>query len=82
MAPTDIAAIIISLTIVVAIILGIFIARNLEKKDFNKGRCRNCEGRLRCFDRDSQSGRGYICDTCGNVVWISYNVDKPKQHQM
>lgn len=53
-----------------------FMAAHFEKKDFNNGICKKCGEKLRFFDYDSQGGRGYCCDKCGHVVWVSYNVDK------
>lgn len=45
-----------------------------EKRLFNKGTCRKCGGRLSWFDCDSQSGRGYACQECDNIVWVSYRI--------
>lgn len=54
-----------------------YIGSSLEAKDFNGGVCRHCGKKLRYFDTDSRGGRGYICDSCGYVTWVSYNrVDK------
>ncbi len=48
-----------------------------EYKKFNKGICPKCGKRFRLFDRDSQGGRGYCCDDCGDYIWVSYDcVDK------
>ena len=56
--------------------LGIF----LERKDWNKGRCPECGKEWRHFDNDSQGGRGYICDDCIKVIWISYPlIDRKKE---
>lgn len=53
------------------------IAIQLEKQSFNNCRCIRCGYPLRHFDNDSHGGRGYICDKCGYVTWVSYNgVDK------
>ena len=54
----------------------IAIARHSEAKSFNGGKCRECGNMLRLFDMDSQGGRGYICNECGYITWVSYNVDK------
>lgn len=48
-----------------------------EKRDFNKGRCYCCGSKLRHFTNDIQGGRGYICDKCKTVTWVSYkSIDK------
>lgn len=64
----------LSLVVVFAII--VMFVRHLEKRNFNNGICTNCNSKFRRFDTDSQGGRGYICDKCGNTVWVSYKVDK------
>lgn len=46
---------------------------NRERKDFNNGVCPKCGKQLRCFDMDSQGGRGYTCDKCDYTTWVSYN---------
>lgn len=46
---------------------------NEERKDFNNGVCPKCGKQLRCFDMDSQGGRGYSCDKCDYTTWVSYN---------
>lgn len=51
-------------------------ARRLEAKAFNGGVCPCCGNAFRLFDFDSQGGRRYTCDNCGNGTWCSYNVDK------
>ena len=58
------------------IILGIFYAVHSEKKAWNGGFCPACRRKWRYFDTDSQGGRGYKCDTCLRVVWISWPVDR------
>lgn len=60
------------LSIIAAI--GTFFAVHYEKKLFNNGTCRKCGGRLRWFDYDSHSGRGYACQDCDNIVWVSYRI--------
>lgn len=50
---------------------------HMEKKAYNRGFCRNCGGRLKLFDMDSQGGRGYWCSECNYHTWVSYHcVDK------
>ena len=69
------------LVIVVAFaFLGLFILLSLafrcyEKKKWNKGFCK-CGGCWRKFCTDSQCERGYICDACKTVCWITCQVDK------
>ena len=62
--------------IIVVIVGGAAIARHLEKRDYNEGVCPICNGKLYNFDTDSQGGRGYKCDHCDYITWVSYNVDK------
>lgn len=45
-----------------------------DKKEYNNGICSNCGHRWRYFDTDSQGGRGYICDECKRVIWISWPI--------
>ena len=67
----------ILLTFLVILCLLPFYGIYLEKKDFNKGICPKCGGKLHLFDTDSQGGRGYCCHKCPYFTWISYNcVDK------
>lgn len=61
-------------------LIPILIIRHYEKKDYNEGRCKTCGGKLRYFDTDSQGGRGYRCENCHRVVWVSWGADKPKKH--
>lgn len=49
-----------------------------DRKDYNDGFCPKCGHPWRCFDIDSQGGRGYWCDKCGNVIWVNFPVDKVK----
>lgn len=63
---------------ILAMIVGVLWAINSERKAYNNGICTKCGGKLRLFDCDSQGGRGYHCDGCDNIVWVSYNVDKRK----
>lgn len=73
----------ILLVIVILILLLILspIGEMLERRDFNNGRCPHCGTSLRCFDTDSQGGRGYTCDKCNYTTWVSYKrVDKNYYH--
>ena len=47
-----------------------------EPRNFNNGYCKHCGTKLRQFDIDSSSARGYTCDNCGYKTWISYSTDK------
>ncbi len=53
--------------LVIVGVVGVAIVRHLEKKNFNRGICPICNGKLHNFDTDSQGGRGYICDNCGDT---------------
>lgn len=55
-------------------VIGTIGAICYEKRLFNKGICRKCGGRLNWFDCDSQFGRGYACQECDNIVWVSYRI--------
>lgn len=46
-----------------------------EARSYNDGICRCCGKKLKCFDMDSQGGRGYSCKKCDHTVWVSYPVD-------
>lgn len=62
---------------VLIMILLIPTAIILEKRDYNRGFCKECGGRLKLFSIDSQGGRGYWCRNCNYHTWVSYNcVDK------
>lgn len=62
---------ILGLLIFMAVIalLGI----HMEELNYNHGICPHCERKLKQFDVDSQGGRGYNCDHCGYVTWVSYD---------
>ena len=76
MSGVDILALVITV-IVVACIVSVFIyAVYIEPKQFNKGICPKCGTKLRCFDTDSSSARGYCCDNCDYTVWVSWGADK------
>ena len=58
-------------------LIAVRFAIHCEKRDFNKGKCVHCGRPLVLFDIDSQDGRGYVCEQCSTVVWVSYDcVDK------
>ena len=52
--------------------MAIPIAWYLEAKSFNKGKCPKCGHMLRHFDTDSQGGKGFVCDDCGYITWVSF----------
>ncbi|APU89027.1 hypothetical protein Rctr197k_276 [Virus Rctr197k] len=56
------------------LIVTTWLCRTSEARAFNRGVCR-CGSRWRRFDVDSQGGRGYRCDACGDYCWVSYGVD-------
>lgn len=60
----------ILLFIVVLLLVIPVIAIASEKRNFNNGKCLHCNTSLRCFDMDSQGGRG---DKCKYTIWVSYN---------
>lgn len=60
---------------IVVLIVGVAWKRNSEKRAWNDGVCAASGKPWRCFDMDSQGGRGYT-DGCGNTTWISYAVDR------
>lgn len=55
-------------------IIFFLIGYSIDKRQWNKGKCRVCGMPLEHFDNDSQGGRGYKCK-CGNYIWVSYPVD-------
>ena len=66
----------VSIVCIVLPIVFIRLARQKEKVLWNGGFCPQCYREWRSFDTDSQGGRGYKCDACGQHIWISYSVDK------
>lgn len=69
--------VVISICVVVASAIAIAVARHSEAKSFNGGKCPDCGSKLRYFDTDSQSGRGYACDKCEYITWVTFrNTDK------
>jgi hypothetical protein len=66
----------------ILVIIGIYWAIYLEKKDWNKGLCPKCGGRWRCYGTTFGGDRFYNCSECNNPgPWISYhNVDKDYKH--
>ena len=64
--------IILLVALVFILILGPFIFRRSEIRQFNDGYCRKCGSKLRHFDNDSQGGEGWCCDNCDSVIWLSW----------
>ena len=49
----------------------------IEKKEFNKGICPKCKNKLKLLGMGEQGEKGYVCDKCDYITWISYHcVDK------
>lgn len=71
-------ALLIMVTFVMVLVL---LSIHREARDYNHGICPRCESqnkyaemrKLKKFDEDSQGGRGYVCDHCGYVTWVSYD---------
>ena len=69
----------IGITVILYLFVGMVQTRKLEMKAYNNGICPVCGGKYICDSGDSQGGRRYRCDKCGNFIWITYNVDKPRK---
>ena len=67
--------IIFILFIIFSIICIISVYRR-ELKNYNNGICKHCGTQLKHFTNDSQGNRGYICDNCENIIFVSYDIDK------
>ena len=69
------------LGMVIFVVVMVLLTIHREKLDYNHGICPRCGNqnvfiemrRLKKFDDDSQGGRGYKCDRCGYVTWVSYD---------
>lgn len=66
---------IFGLTLLTLMLYGSVWAYRTDKKKWNNGICIQSGQPWKCFDMDSQGGRGYD-DGRGNSIWISYSVDK------
>lgn len=71
---------IVLLGMVTFVAVLVLLAIRREALDYNHGICPRCESQgefieLKKFDEDSQGGRGYKCDRCGYVTWVSYDCD-------
>ena len=63
---------VVIVVIFVAFALAIGWAWHKEIANWNNGTCVHCGGEYKSFDVDSMGGIGYKCDSCGNVIWITY----------
>lgn len=68
-----------TLLIIVPLLLGMWWALSSERKEWNNGICAVSGKPWKCFDIDSQGGRGYT-DGAGHYCWISYDIDKNYEH--
>lgn len=75
----DIFGLCFSLVVLIAIAIGIVLTIKDERKQWNKGICKECKTNWKQFDTASDGSRGYVC-SCGSYhfCWISYNIDKTK----
>ena len=66
---------IVLLVMVTFVVVLVLLSIRREARDYNHGICPRCERmrKLKKFDVDSQGGRGYVCDHCGYVTWVSYD---------
>lgn len=72
---------IVLLIMVTFVVVLVLLSIRREARDYNHGVCPRCESQNKCvemrklkkFDEDSQGGRGYKCDCCGYVTWVSYD---------
>lgn len=67
------------LEIIIVVLAGVTIGAAAYLNDrfnWNDGRCRECKTIWRCFDVDSQGGRGYKCSQ-GHGTWISWLRERP-----
>lgn len=68
--------IIILVAFIILIAILLFLCYCHEKKHYNKGVCKRCGKPLRFFAKDNLGCRGYICDTCLDIAWVSFKIDK------
>jgi len=61
---------------IILIVSLVLFARSNEKKRFKNGICPECFTKLNLFGCDSGGARGYVCDNCHYIVWVSYSIDK------
>jgi len=72
----DIMCLIIIIMIFIIVLIS---GRKSDKNKWNNGECSRCKNKWEHFDTDSQGGRGYICNKCKDIIWISYNIDKERK---
>jgi len=60
--------------------LGLFMmylaGKGMDKRSWNNGQCRKCDGIWYAFGMDSGGARGYKCDH-GHSTWISWLKERP-----
>lgn len=68
---------IIIISIILYIILCFIVDYKNEKNSFNNGYCSRCGNKLTRFSVNFKDCRGYICDKCKTITWVSYkSIDK------
>lgn len=45
---------------------------HIEIKQFNKGICKRCGGKLKRYRVDRDGLEEWWCESCGNTVWVSW----------
>lgn len=66
----------IALTIMGCILLYVgiyYLSLYLDIKNYNNGKCTRCGNNLKYFMDDSLGRRGYRCECCGTLVWVSFD---------
>lgn len=48
----------------------------VERKEWNKGKCRECGTGLEFDSEDTIGGKLYKCPKCKRYVWLSFPIDK------
>lgn len=77
--------ILVAVLFVMGIVISMLVLSTIrfEKKQWNGGICPSCGSHYRLFDTDSQGGRGYRCNKCRSIIWISYNfIDKEYRNSL
>lgn len=70
----------IALLVIIGICTIIYL---IEKREWNKGFCRECKKRWKSFDMASDSSVGYRCGPHGNfpnhdhVIWLNFQFKTP-----
>lgn len=66
------------IVLIIIVLVGIPVCILTDKKEYNNGVCPKCGTEYRHFATDSHGGRGYCCDGCNYVIWISWPVDRKR----